>query len=606
MGIAEEETLGVLKTARQILRSNIGQHGGREFGVYGDSFMAEFDSPVEALRTALDVQAAIATLDPPSPSEQPLRFRIGIHVDDVIADAKDLFGDGVNLASRIQAAAPPGGIALSANTHEHVRRKIHLRYRYVKSPLLKNIGRPLDIYVIDPASITAGVLPAPTKKPTRTAVVVTGLLGGAAVMLLVLAGGEWGMGSWHRPDTGAGNAKPAVAVLPFATISQSDTEALFARGLADDVTIDLQRFPGIEVIGKDSVKAMYEEGGVRAVVETLKPDYMVSASVNYFSEVVKVNVSVIDSASNRQVWANRFEMAGANWYVGQEEMAKQMILHIAGNVNEQEVNRIAKKRGVIMDAYELRARAKDYLNESTREANENAKSFASQALELQPDFVEAYNDLAYAYVRDWQYGWSDDPPGALEKSRLFAEKALSLDAKNYVAHWSVATVALYLRDFDRSLREWRLAVELNPGDPDVQASMIDILVARGMYEEALARINGARQINPKSPSWYSWNLGYVYYMLGRYDEAITAIESIPEPDDIYLVELAASFAMRGRPGDDVRAGEIMRRVRAAMPDYSLDAAARQPFEDPKIGEHWLGGVRRAYELSETVKPPTAN
>lgn len=607
MSFAEEETLDRLKIARGILCSNIERHGGRQFGVSGDSIMAEFDSPVEAVRAALHAQRSLAELNVGWQEERKLEFRVGIHIDDVIEDSEDLFGDGVNIAARVQAIAEPGGISISDNVHDHVRRKINLDYKIIRSPALKNIGRPISIYLINPNNNFSrkflSVLP--WRHPLSTYAVA-----GFSIVLLVflailgLTSAGKSIPHW-RGGASQPLVKPAVAVLPFTPISQSEEESLFARGLADDISIDLQRFSGLQVVGKDSVQSIFEHRGIQAVVDELRPDYLVSASVTYFDQKIKLNISISKSSDGKQVWAQRYEMSGEHWYLIQEQMTRSVIYQIAHNVDEQEVFRISSKRGVAMNAYELRLRAKEFLNESTQEANEKAKMFANQALELDDQYVEAYNDIAYANIRDSQYGWSEDSEASLRKAKEMADRAISIDPENYIAHWAVATVSLYTGDYDRSLSEWNIAVQLNPQDPDVLASMVDILVAVGLTDQALTKISEARRINPNGPSWYDWNAGYVYYMLGRYSDAISSIEAIPDPEDLYLLELAASYAMRGEQGDEAKAVAALRRVREALPTYDLAEAERQPFQSARSREHWLGGVRRAFELldrSSQAKP----
>lgn len=594
MGADEEETLGTLKHREQLIRQLMIENNGRPFGAAGDSFMAEFASPVEAVRCATACQQALARLNAEQPLNRRFLLRIGVNLGDVMLDGDNLYGNGVNIAARLQALADPGGICISESVHEHVRGRLELQVEDMGRQPTKNIAEPVHAYrvVLQEKRPAVARLARKLRKPLRGFLLPAGL-----ALLLLLALWRWQVFPFPRPEMpkdGARSGEPSIVLLPFDDLSSDRPHDYFADALTNDLTTDLSKFADLLVISNYSAKALKERSSsIRDVQRELGARYVLEGAVQRADDRLRINVQLIDAATDAHIWAERYDRPAGDLFAVQDEIVGTVVSRLAVNVSEAEKQRVFKTDTLNLHAYELWLQGRSLLQVPVEESTDKARGLFLQAIAEDPGFARAYGHLSYTDVQRWSNNWGPSPEGSRVSALELARKAVQLGPDDYDNWWSLG-VALVANDrYPEGIKAYERAKQLNPNDADLLASMSDGLVAVGRAGEAARQVREAMRRNPKYPSWYAWNLGFAALMARRFDEAVEALAPIVGEINQARVYLAAAYALRDQPGDAARAAEEVKALLKVEPGWTVAQAARQPLQRPEDRDLWLSGLRKA-------------
>ena len=532
-----------------IFSPEIRKHNGRIVKTTGDGIIAEFISIVVCVQCALALQTQIskreAGAEPGRPPEDAgIAYRMGINLGDVIAENDDIFGDGLNVAARLQQLAEPGSIWISEDAYRHVRGKVEAFFEDLGDHALKNILEPVRAFRIATAPVV-----------------------GAKALLGA---------SGHRSHS---SGVPSIAVLPFADINGDPGESYLSDGITDDIIIDLSRYSGLFVIARHTVFT-YRGRAVRIeeVGRQLGVRYVVEGTLQRAGETLRIGVRLIEASSGRHLWAQRYDRPMREFFRIHDEIIYSVVGTLVTRVNSSEWQRVQAARPDTVEAYDIYLRGRAAWHEWTCESNQLAQRCFAKAIELDPGFSLAYGYLAYTHTQAWLSGWAQSPD-ALQEANKLAQKAVTLAPSEPDNQWSLAAACIYNREFDKGLAAFYRAIDLNPSNPDLLVDMADAFVYVGRYSEAIANVERAIRLNPIYPDNYLWTLGIALYHAGQCELAVAALDKMNDPPNLARRHLAAAYAHLGRVAEARRVvAEFLKRD----PGYTLERERLWPYQDARI------------------------
>ena len=589
VGEDEEAALALFDECRLLIEHLIRVHHGRVFGGAGDSLMAEFPSPVEGLRCAVEIQHQLAIASDKLPDERRMRFRLGMNLGDVVIEDDFLHGDAVNIASRLEGLSDPGGVCISGSLYEQVKHLPHLAFHDLGSRKLKNIHFPVHAYAVQGTD-----LPRLRRRPARGIWAAT-----AAILALIVVGLSWKYfpNALENRDSGvqvASSSQPSIAILPLSNLSGDVSQEYFSDGITNDITTDLSKYSNLFVIASNSAFTYKNKPAkVQDIGGALGVRYVLEGTVQKTTDLLRINAQLIDASTGHHLWAERYNRQIGDLFAVQDEIVQRIVTTLAVKVSAAERQRASRKETTSMDAYDYYLRGvevRDDPNKFTVEGTNELRQLFEKAIELDPNFSRAYAELAYSHVRAYQEGWTENPDATLKRAEELAKRALDLN-DDFDGHWNLAIAYWNQGEFDKSFIEYDAARKLNPNNPDLAADMAEALIYAGEPEKAITQIREAMRHNPETiPFWYEWNLARAYYMAKRYQEAIDAIGRITDPPNDVLLITAASKAQLG----DIDAAKIeMEQFSANDPEWSIAKAAERYFRYDNDRQHWLDGLRKA-------------
>ena len=588
----EDGTFRALRLCRHAIDRCVADHQGRIFATGGDSVVAEFPSPVEALRCAVDIQQGIAKIDEDLPESNRLTFRIGINLGDVLIAGEDLIGDGVNVAARIQHLARPGEIYVSASVHALVKNQPGLAFDDLGRVAVKNIAEPVHIYCMRSGP---GAVRPRRHDPARKAL--------SLAFAVVLAIALLGAGIYLAfPDllpalSGRGAASqfshPSIAVLPFENLSGDPAQGYFADGITEDMTLALGRFSDLSVVAREAVQ-QYKGRALKPgeLSRDLGVRYALQGSVRRDGDRVRVTAVLSDAMNGVQLWSDRYDGEVQDVFAVQDDITQKVVGTLAIKLSDIERQRSLAKPPENLQAYDYLQRGMDYYRRNTRADNREARRLFEQAIALDPTYASAYVALAQTRVLAATSGWTELMAEALTEAEKLARKALELDDSSAEAHQILADVYLNRGQYDFARAEADEAIELNPNDAFSHAARGGTLVFAGDSEEALKSFEIAQRLNPPMALFRLYPMGWAYYLVRRYDNAIRITESAltQNPSDYFVhAALAASYAQLGRTEDATRAAAATLR---AWPFFQVDAFVTQ-FRSEADRAFIADGLRKA-------------
>ncbi len=536
MGADEEGTLARLKEVRKTLVDpTIAKHRGRIVKTTGDGMLVEFASAVDAVRGAVELQRGMDDQNVSVSPDQRIEFRIGIHVGDIIIDDDDIFGDGVNVAARVENECEPGGVCLSGNAFEQIRGKTDFRFDDLGEKRLKNIERPVRLYAVQGATSAAA---------TTT----------AAISIMQSDNNK----PLPLPD------KPSIAVLPFQNMSGDPEQEYFADGIVEDIITALSRFRSLFVIARNSsftykgravdIKQVGRELGVRYVLE---------GSVRKGGNRMRITAQLIDATSGAHVWADQYDRDPSDIFAVQDEMTASVAGIIEPALADAEQQRVLRKPPDSLDAWEAYQRGLWHFNRYSPEENKTALNFFRQAIALDPNFAPGH--YGYALALQWEiWHFSTRPFSEVQGlARAEAQIAVSLDDKDAMAHAILAHMMMWNSEWEAAIAEARTAIALNPNSAFVISMLGCVLGYGGYREESLTRLQQAMRASPHDPLTWLWTIwkGAIQFLSRDFDAAIQTYQQVfrLRPGFIQAqVVLAMCLAHLGRI-DEART--ILKRVR---------------------------------------------
>jgi len=608
MGTDEEYTVKTITSYRETISGLISKHKGRVVDSPGDNILAEFASAHDAVNSAIEIQEKLKEKNTPLPDHRKMEFRIGINLGDIIHEGDRIYGDGVNLAARIEGLADPGGICISRNVFDQVKNKLaNLGYEYFGAHHVKNISEPVRVYKILMEPEYAGkVIGEESPKPAwpRTA---TGAIVVLAFMACALA--VWNFFLRPTPSVELASVermafplpgKPSIAVLPFTNMSDDPKQEYFSDGITDDVITDLSKISGLFVIARNSTFTYKGKPvNVQQVAEDLGVRYVLEGSVRKAGETVRINAQLIDAITGHHLWADRYDGNLGDIFALQDRFTQKIVSALAVKLTGDDQSLLDRKDTASVAAYDAYLQGWEFMRRDTRDDLVKAVSSFKKAVELDPGFSRGHTALSLAYKHAMTTGWDADL-GWFDAGSL-AQKHLEIAMKNPtpLVHQEASGKYLFKRRYKEAITEAERALALNPNDPESQWAMGRALVFAGRSAEAMDYIKWAIRLNPNYPDRYVSYLGIAQYLQGQYQEALISLERARRlgSDEITpsgYVWLGAAYAQMGR---DEEAAKILGYYFKIKHHYSgLGIEGVIPFwplKDPKDLEHFADGLIKA-------------
>jgi adenylate cyclase len=601
MGDDEDATVRTLTGYRNVISDLVRQHHGRVIDSPGDNLLAEFSSVVDALRCGWDVQMEIDTRNSELRENRRMNYRIGINLGDVIEEDGRIYGDGVNVAARLESLAEAGGINISGSAYDQVKNKLSYRFEYQGEQPVKNIKDPVRIYRVEMTPEAAGKRRHTKKADAKQPVFVKILLLVAAVAILSAGLAVWlflhtrSLSRSHITDAPGHQLadKASIAVLPFKNLSENREQEYFSDGITNDIITDLSRFRYLLVISGNTTFT-YKGKSVSAVAvgRELNVRYVLEGSVQKAGDTVRINAQLIDTSTGAHVWAERYERDYEDIFKLQGDLVQAIVARLAIKTLEFEQARAMRKKPQDLKAYDYLLRGWAHYNRRTRVSNTKAGEMFSKAVTIDPHYSAAYAGLGWVDNAKAAYGWTEFPDKALANAYALGRKALDLDESNANAHSLLANVYAFQNQYELAIREAERAIELNPNDSYSYAELGFVLLWSGRVDEAISALENSLRLDTNSPQNPWWHLGMAYYLKGRYKEALNILEEgvIIRPDFVgYHITLAATYARLGRLEEAARAADTVRRL---DPFFQIDTYGTA-FRNPTHRDIIVEGLRKA-------------
>jgi TolB-like protein/class 3 adenylate cyclase/Flp pilus assembly protein TadD len=565
MGADEEGTLAALKAHRRaVLDPKITEHRGRIVKTTGDGLLVEFASVVDAVRCAVDMQRQMAERNAGVAAEQRIEFRIGLNVGDIIIDDKDIYGDGVNIAARLEGLAAPGGICVSRVVRDQVRDKLDFSFEDMGEQQVKNIARPVRTHRVR--------LESPVDELSAAAVATT-------------------RSAQPLPQ------KPSIAVLPFANMSGDAEQEYFSEGITEDIITNVSHNHAFFVISRSTSFAFKGPAvDVGKIGRELGVRYVLEGSVRRAGNRVRITAQLIDAASGHHLWADRYDRELADVFAVQDEISRSITGAIAPGIIAAEIRQAQRKGPDQLDAWDRTVRAHWHIRRFTQVDLAEARRLLEEAIDLDPTNSMAYADLAFARHFEAVFGWGDGSAESHVRLGEAARNAVAADDSDAMAHTALAIFDLFSNRHEEARRRLQRALELNPNSEFARGYLGGSYAFGGDYEAALANLEEAIRLSPRSQLLVIWHIceGWAALTAERHEEAVVfaarAREANPEFPDIYAV-LASAY---GHLGNATAGMAALDQLSQRMPGLTAsDERLSRPFARASDRERYLEGLGKA-------------
>lgn len=562
----------------EVLIPILERHRGRLVKLIGDGALAVFHSVVDAVTCAAAVQRETKAREAGHP--QPIRLRIGVNLGDVALVEDDVYGDGVNVAARLESICDPGGIMVSGTAFDHLQGKVPFPLEFAGEQHVKNISRPVRTYR---AVLDGKTFRRPIRLPWRG-------LAAAVMVLLVAAGAWWAWSNWWVPPANA-----TIAVLPFDSPGGDEAMGRLAEGITEDIITELTRFRALDVISRDATLSYRNTpDDVRSIGRKLNVRYVLDGSVQRQGDQLRISTWLVDAGSSTDLWSERWERTTEDLFTVQSELAEQVASRIASPYSGQitAADRDAAKRKPLrsLTAYDLYQLGMDAHERSTAEGFEEALQLLQRSLAIDPGFARAWTGLAVTYAGlSEMKGYPTDLEAARQEA---AQKAVMLDPADASAHAALATYYMDHGDAARAQNEFDKALKLNPGSADLLATYAGWASNFGEPEQGAAAAERAMRLNPVPAAWALYNFAYAYFMVGQYDVALRLFDRMPA--DAYApVTFVYRAATLGGLGETVAAKQAVTDAAARAPELSIEAFVADHASNSSERERLIDTMRAA-------------
>ena len=598
MSADEVATVRTITEYRKILAKFIDDHHGRVVDSPGDNLLAEFASVVDAVQCAAEVQKEFKVRNAELPQDRKMEFRIGINLGDLIQDGERIYGDGVNIAARIEGLAEAGGICISRSAYEQIENKLDLDCEYLGEHTVKNIPKPVKVYRV-------GLEPGETIPTVDSDKAEWGFGWQKALLALIgvlIVGFGW-LAIWNlsqRPVQQEMDSisprekpvplpdKPSIAVLPFQNLSGSEEQDYFSDGITNDIITDLSKFNQLFVVASNTVFTYKGKAvKVKQVSQELGARYVLEGSVQKAGDRVRVNAQLIEGTTGHHLWAERYDRDLKDLFALQDEIIQTIVRTLAVKISVAERARVLRKRTENLQAYDYLLRGWHFYDQRTRSANSQARQMFKKAIELDPQYASAYVALGAYYYRTAVLGWTEFSDQALQRAYDLAQKAIALEEANASAHRLLGEVYVRRAQYDLAAGELKRAIELNPNDAKSYGTLGSVLLYSGRTDEAIQSMETQIRFNPQIDPGDIMELGLAYYLKGRYEDAIKTLEKGVgrRPDFVgHYIHLAAAYAQVGRSEEARQSAEKVLRLDPFFETNSYGSAFRNPADRAAVVE----------------------
>jgi len=555
IGADEAGTLAAFKTIKaDLFDPTLAAHHGRLVKTTGDGFLAEFSSVVDALHCATEVQAQMAERNATVSTDKRIDFRIGINVGDIVVEDGDIFGDGVNVAVRLEGVAEPGGICVSARVQEDAAGKLNLCFDDIGEQQLKNIARPVRVATAKTQS--APELPA-----------------------------------LPLPD------KPSIAVLPFINMSGDPDQEFFADGIAEDIITALSRYSSLFVIARNSCFTYKERAiDVKQVGRELGVRYVLEGSLRKAGNRVRVTGQLVEAETGKHVWAERYDRDLADIFALQDEITGAVTIAIAPAIAHAERKRAMRTAPGSLDAWTAYQRGLWHVFKISREDDALAQKYFQQAIDIDPAFAGGYKGLAVAYLQAATLFHTRSPAEAYRSAEALARQAIALDGTDAEAHSTLATAMLRHGDYDGALAQAEIALAMSPNLALAQGTLGEALIFSGQPKKGLVAVRTSIRLDPHDPKLANRlnNLALGYYFSRDYEAAVEAAKRAVRSNPEYPLPYRWLAAALGQLGRTAEAKEALKRgIEIAPATFDMYVRQRVPWHRPEDYAHMREGLRKA-------------
>jgi len=521
MGDDDVATIRTLSEYRFAISEIVAAHHGRIVDMPGDNLLAEFGSVIDAVEAALAMQRELAARNAQLPEARRMAFRVGVNLGDIISEDNRIYGDGVNIAARVESLAPAGGICVSGKVHEEVCRKLALEFEDLGEHELKNIATRVRVYRVRTADADTAAGPAAPR-----------------------------------------SAKPSILVLPFTNMSGASDQEYFADGLTEDILTNLSRFRELFVVSRNtSFKFKGQAVEVKKIARELGVHYVVEGSVRKAGNRVRVTVQLIDAESDHHVWAERYDRDLEDIFAIQDEVTSAIVATLPGRMEAAARSRTERKTPANMVAYECVLEAKVLHHRSNRDDNMRALNLIRRAVELDPRYAHAHAWQACILGQQLGYGWCADRTAVGLEIERELQVALGLDENDSDVHRILAAVGVLRNDFDKAVYHQQRALALNPNDDLIVVQQGEVLTWLGQGEEGIDWIRKAMRLNPYHPERFWFHLARAQFVAQRYADAVESLRHISALDELHHALLAACYAqMSDAEHAKGHAAEVVKRI----------------------------------------------
>jgi TolB-like protein/class 3 adenylate cyclase len=574
MGEDEKGTVRTLNAYKEVMTGLINHHHGRVVDAPGDNVLAEFGSVVDAVQCAVEIQKELKTRNAELPENRRMEFRIGVNLGDVIEDADQILGDGVNIAARLESLSESGGVCISGTAFDQVRNKVEIGYEYLGEQTVKNIALPIRVYKVLIEPEAAGkVIGEKKAKPRQWQRATIGLVVAVIVVVATVAIWQLYLRPTRPPVEVASKEKvayslpdkPSIAVLPFVNMGGDPEQAYFADGMTEDLITDLSKVAGLFVIARNSTFVYKgKTTDIREVAKTLGVRYVLEGSVRRSGAEVRVNAQLIDATTGGHVWADRYDGDLKNIFAFQDKVTRNVVTALAVELTKDDRERVARRGTGNAQAYDVFLKGWQHYLRQTPEDFRAAIVHFKKAVELDPKYGRAYAALATtyweAYTRYWDValGFS-----RTHEARLHAEQFLAKAMRDPtpLAHQVASAMLLHMKQHDEAIAEAKRAITSDPNDADGYVALANALSFKGRPSEALEQIERAIRLNPHYPPYYLYQLGLARFGMKRLDVAATSLErALTLNRDDYWSQrlLLATYGLLGRRADAAKLLETIK------------------------------------------------
>ena len=561
MAADESGTLAQLKTHRkELIEPKSAEYHGRVVKLKGDGTLMEFGSVVDAVNFAVDFQRAMAGRNVDVPEDRQVTYRIGINIGDIIVEGDDIYGDGVNIAARLEGMAEPGGICVARNVYNQVKSKVEASFEDLGEKEVKNIPEPLRVYRVATERLPSAAT-SPATKPLPL------------------------------PD------KPSIAVLPFTNMSGDPEQEYFSDGITEDVITELSRFHALTVIARNSsFQYKGQSPNIQNVGAELSVRYVLEGSVRKAGNRVRVTAQLIDTASGGHIWADRFDRDLSDIFEVQDEITQRIVASVAPGIVSAEMQKAKRKDVSTLDAWDRIMRAHWHLARFTMEDNAEARKLLTQAAQIEPDSALALGDLAMIHTFDAIWNWGISRDQSLAAAKEAARRAVAIDENNAWGHIALGVVETFSGHHDEAVRRLERATGISPNDPNAHGHLGFALALAGESEKANSELEEAIRLSPRDPFLAFWFMSRAASAFAAecHKETIEwchkTIEENPRFPGAYRI-LAATY---GNLDEIDQAKEALAELLHQMPGLTVAATREQvPWKRPEHAERYLKGLRKA-------------
>jgi adenylate cyclase len=557
MGLDEAGTLLRLNALRrELIDPTITAHSGRIVKLMGDGALVEFASAVDAVTCAIEIQKRLREHDAAGSKANPIQFRIGINVGDIIIEGEDILGDGVNIASRIEGIAEPGGISISEDTWRQVQGKVAANFIDAGEQTLKNIARPLRVYRLDQAPAAASA--APRRMPAQS-------------------------------------DKPSIAVLAFNNMSGDPEQEYFSDGISEDIITDLSKVSELCVIARNSTFTYKGKSvDVKQVGRELGVSYVLEGSVRKAGNRVRVTGQLIDVASGGHVWADRFDRDLTDIFAVQDELTREIIAALKLKLTSEQKGRLSRKTTIDVEAYNLFLRGREQALLQTKSSNVEARALLERAVAISPDFAAAYAYIAFTCLNDYVIGKGEAAEQSLRTSLELATRAVAMDGDDPYSHFVLSAISIWRRNYETARAEVQCCLALAPSSTEGLLQLANLHYYEGNPSAALDTLNAYMRLDPLYPGLALHFVAQAQHSLGQYEAAVQTLKRRLERDPKSETGYALLASCYGHLGQIDESRSAWAQVMTIAPDFSVERRwGILPFKNPAGYAHRVEGLRKA-------------